>query len=117
MRKEVISVNTILTPGLGRWSFVLGALVAVLVGLSTNVPGSGVILFLLGLLVGLLNIPEKESSAFLVAVLTLLVVGVAGLQFGALTDIAANILSQFTSFVSAAALVVALKEVLTYAKG
>lgn len=117
MRKEVISVNTILTPTLGRWSFVIGALIAVLVGLSTNIPGSSVVLFLLGLVVGLLNVPERESTGFLVAVIALLVVGVAGLQFGDLTDITANILAQFTSFVSAAALVVALKQILSYAKG
>lgn len=116
MRKEVISVNTLITPGLGRWSFVIGALIAVLVGLATAIPGAAAILFLLGLLVGLLNVPERESSSFLIAVIALLAVGAAGLQLGTLTDIAANILTQFTAFVSAAALVVALKEILSYAK-
>lgn len=109
-------MNTILTPALGRWSFVLGALIAVLVGLSTNVPGAPAILFLLGLIVGLLNVPERESSSFLIAVIALLAVGVAGLQLGPATEIVANILTQFTAFVSAAALVVSLKSVLTFAK-
>ncbi len=106
----------VLTPALGRWSFLIGVLIAVLVGLQTEVPGAATILFLLGLLVGLLNVPEKESTPFLVAVITLLAVGVAGLQLGDLNSIIASILAQFISFVSAAALVVAIKQALTYAR-
>ena len=110
-------MDTIFTPAVGRWSFIVGMLVAVLVGLAINVPGSGPVLFILGLLVGLLNVPEKESTAFLVSVIALLGIGVAGLQLADLTTLVANILAQFVSFVSAAGLVVAIKQALTYAKG
>lgn len=112
-------MHGLLSPALGRWSFLLGTLIAVLSGLSAPVPGASgaaVALFLLGLVVGLLNVPEKDSATFLIAVLTLLTVGVTGLQLGAVTDIASNVLKQFTAFVSAAALVIALKQLLTYAK-
>ena len=108
--------TAILTPEVGRWAFVIGILIAILVGLSVNIPGVAGILFLLGLLVGLLNIGERETTPFLIAVLALLTIGVAGLQLGSLTDTIQAILTQFTAFVSAAALVVALKQVLTYAK-
>lgn len=107
----------LLTPATGRWSFVVGLLVAVLVGLAADIPGAAVLIFVLGLLVGILNIGERESLAFLVAVIALLTIGVAGLQLGGLTSVVASILKQFVSFVSAAALVVAIKQILSYAKG
>ena len=109
----------LMSPALGRWAFLLGTLIAVLSGLAAPIPGAagaGVALFLLGLVVGLLNVTEKDSTPFLIAVLTLLTVGVTGLQLGAVTEVAQNVLSQFTSFVSAAALVIALKQLLVYVK-
>lgn len=110
--------NTIiLSPEVGRWSFVIGLLIAVLVGLSVEIPGAAGVLFLLGILVGFLNIGERESSSFLIAVIALLGVGLAGLQLGTLTEIVGNVLTQFVSFVSAAALVVSVKQILSYAKG
>lgn len=108
--------TTLLTPAVGRWAFLIGMLISVLVGLATEIPGAAAIIFLLGLLVGLLNVPEKESTPFLVAVIALLILGVAGLQLGVLTLLISNILTQFISFVSAAALVVAIKQTLTFAK-
>lgn len=108
--------STVLTPAVGRWAFVIGMVIAVLVGLGTNIPGAAAVIFILGLLVGLLNVPEKESTGFLVAVIAFLALGVAGLQIGALTPFVSDILTQFISFVSAAALVVAVKQTLTYAK-
>lgn len=108
--------DNIFTPAVGRWAFVVGLIIAVLVGMAIKVPGSGSILFILGLLVGLLNVPEKESTPFLVAVIALLAIGVAGLQLADLTNLVSDILTQFVAFVSAAGLVVAIKQALTYAK-
>lgn len=100
---------------IGRWSFIIGVVLAVLAGLTT-VPASGAILFVLGLIVGFLNIGDKESQQFLVGVIALLVIGVAGLQLGAITMVVSDVLQQFVSFVAAAGLVVALKEVLEAAR-
>ncbi len=108
--------DNIFTPAVGRWAFVIGLLIAVLVGMAIRVPGSGPVLFILGLLVGLLNVPEKESTPFLVAVIALLAIGVAGLQLTDLTALVSDVLTQFIAFVSAAGLVVAIKQVLTYAR-
>jgi len=108
--------DNIFTPAVGRWSFIVGLFIAVLVGLAIKVPGSGTILFILGLLVGLLNVKERESTPFLISVMALLIIGVAGLQLADLTTIVSDILSQFVAFVSAAALVIAVKQTLTYAK-
>ena len=100
---------------IGRWALIIGIILAVLAGF-TEVPSLAVILFVLGLIVGFLNIKEKESTPFLVATIALLVIGVSGFQFGRLNDTVISILTNFLAFVSAAALVVALKQVLAVVK-
>ena len=96
---------------IGHWAFLGGLVLAILAGF-TAVPYLAVLLFVLGLIVGLLNIKEKESTRFLVAVITLLLVGVVSLEFGKLTPVVTPILNSFIAFVSAAGLVVAIKQVL-----
>lgn len=99
----------------GRWAVVVGIILAVLAGFA-EVPRLAIILFVLGLIVGFLNIKEKETTSFLVAVIALLMIGVAGLQLGTVTGTVALILENFLAFVSAAALVVALKQILGVVK-
>jgi len=99
----------------GHWALIIGIILAVIAGF-TVIPALPVILFVLGLIVGLLNIKEKESTPFLVAAIALLLIGVAGLQLGGLTPIVASILNNFIAFMAAAALVVAIKQVLAVAK-
>jgi len=101
---------------IGRWAFILGVLLSVLTGLGGRVPALMTTLFILGLIVGFLNITEKESSSFLIAVIAFLVIGVAGLQLGQLTAIIAAILNNLVIFVSAAALVVSVKQILVMAE-
>jgi len=101
---------------IGRWAFILGVLLSVLTGLGGRVPALMTTLFILGLIVGFLNVTEKESNSFLVAVIAFLVIGVAGLQLGQLTAIIAAILNNLVIFVSAAALVVSVKQILVMAE-
>lgn len=96
---------------IGRWAFLGGIVLAILAGFVA-VPYLAVLLFVLGLIVGFLNIKEKESTRFLVAVIVLLLVGVASLELGKLTPVITPILQSFIAFVSAAGLVVAIKQVL-----
>lgn len=100
---------------IGYWAFIGGLIVAVLAGF-VEIPALPLVLFVLGLIIGFLNITEKESTPFLVAVIALLLIGVAGLQMGKLTPIAVPILERFIAFVAAAGLVVALKQVIVLAK-
>lgn len=111
-------MTNILAPAVRRWAFIAGIVIALLVGLipAGTIPVAGTILFILGLLVGFLNVTEKDSTPFLVAVIALLLIGVAGLQLQTLTAIVASILSQFIAFVSAAGLVVAIKQAIGYAR-
>jgi len=97
----------------GHWAFIIGLILAILAGFA-DIPSLPLILFILGLVVGFLNIGEKESTAFLVAIIALLMVAAAGREFGG--DILAAILDNFIAFVSAAGLIVALKQVLAAAK-
>ena len=100
---------------MGHWALIIGIIIAVLAGFAT-IPYLTIILMVLGLIVGFLNINEKESTPFLVAVIALLVIGVAGLQLGRLTPLVVGILNNFLAFVGAAGLIVALKQVLSVIK-
>ena len=101
---------------IGRWAFVLGLVLAVIAGLGGRIPGLMTALFVLGLVVGFINVTEKESTPFLIAVIALLIIGVAGLQMGRLTGVLVAILNNLISFVGAAGLVVAIKQAIAIAK-
>lgn len=100
---------------IGHWAFILGIIIAILAGFS-EIYYLPTILFVLGLIVGFLNITEKESTPFLVAVIALLLTGTAGFQLGFITPLFSRILSNFLAFISATALLVALKQVVTKGK-
>lgn len=99
----------------GRWAFLAGLIISIISGFS-EVPYLSIILFLLGLFVGAIHVREKETTAFLTAVLVLVVVGIAGIEFGALTEAVVVIFRNFTAFTSAAALIVALREIFAAAR-
>jgi len=100
---------------IGHWALIIGIVIAVIAGFAV-IPALPVVLFVLGLIVGFLNIKEKESTPFLVAVIALLLIGVAGLQLGKLTPVVISILNNFIAFLAAAGLVVALKQVIAIVK-
>ncbi|MBI2656166.1 hypothetical protein HYX03_00315 [Candidatus Woesearchaeota archaeon] len=108
---------------MGEWAFIVGVLIAIVVSLfsvSDAVAGWLVLLLVvLGLIVGLLNVTEKETTPFLIAAAALLITGTAGGSLaiipvigGYLQDIVQNI----AVFVAPAAIVVALKAIQSLAK-
>lgn len=115
MAKGKMDLETI-----GQWTFILGVILAILVGLL-GVLGviSGVyrdwtyvLLVVLGIIVGFLNISDKEVYDFLIAAIALMLSGAAGL--GALPMIGgfvAPVLQNISVFVAPAAVIVALKAV------
>jgi len=98
---------------IGRWAFIIGLIIAVLLGFVTFSYAS-LILVILGLIVGFMNVTEKEAGAFLIAAIALMLVGVAGLKalevVGSLYTWMQTVLTSFTTFVAAAAVVVSIKE-------
>src|SRR4030066_2157705 len=99
----------------GKWAFILGIILAVLVGFVA-VPYTALILMGLGLIVGFLNVEGNETDKYLIAALALLVIGIGGVQAMATLGITVydwvqSIMSNFIAFVGASALVVAIKAI------
>jgi len=106
----------------GKWAFLVGLVIAVLASFLTGYATAvALVLFLLGLVVGFLNISEKNSSKFLLATIALLSGGIASMSalamLGVVSAYLVTILGSFVAFVSAAALVVALKAIFETSKG
>ena len=99
--------------GLGWWAFAVGLVLSVIFGFSGREEFIW-LLVLLGLVVGFLNISEKEAITFLVASIALIVAGSAGL--GELWFRLENVLDAVIIFVSPAAVVVAVKAIYETAK-
>jgi len=110
----------------GGWAFILGVIVAIIAGLAAGLVASyagwiTLLLVILGLIVGFLNIADKQTQGFLIAAIALMAVGTANLASintvlpGVGTAIA-YIVQNVAAFVMPAALVVALKEVYNIAR-
>ena len=105
---------------IGKWAFLIGIVIAIIVAflpfMTQYAETILLILFVLGILVGFLNITEKDTVKFLVATVALLVVGAASLSaiatLGIVVDYVQNILGNFVSFVGAAVLVVSIKAII-----
>ena len=111
---------------MGEWAFLVGVLVAIVAaifsGSSTQTTGIvTLVLVVLGLIVGLLNVTEKETTPFLVASAALLLTGTAQTSLMVIPPVAlgkflANAVSNIAVFVTPAAVVVALKAIKALAK-
>ncbi len=102
----------------GGWAFIIGLVIAVLAGLiALPTYLTTWVLVILGLIVGFLNIGDKEATTFLIAAIALLVVGTAGLgAIPAIGGYLTGILTNLVAFVSPATVVVSVKAVYTIAK-
>ncbi len=105
---------------IGEWAFVIGVIIAFLLGVfSEYIPTDFIgwaplVLVILGILVGLLNIKDKETTPFLIASIALLATGAIG-TFSAidkaiplLGTILSSIFEYIAVFVAPAAVIVAL---------
>ena len=108
---------------MGEWAFIIGVIIAVVVSLfKVNNTISGwlvLLLVVLGLVVGLLNVTEKETTPFLVAAAALLITGTAGSSLAIIPVIGGylqSIVQNIAVFVAPAAIVVALKAIQALAK-
>ena len=105
------------TQEIGKWSFIAGILLAILLGvlgssLAEYVPTIATLLILLGVVVGFLNITTKQVYNFLVAAIALLLTGAAGLDTLPVVGLYIGpVLTYIASFVAPAAVIVALKAI------
>lgn len=97
---------------MGRWAFLIGLIISLILGFVSFTYAT-LILVILGLVVGFLNVSEKEASKYLIAVIALIVIGIAGLQaltiLGSLYTWIQTVLTSFVVFSAASAVVVAIK--------
>lgn len=107
---------------LGQWAFIIGVVIALLLAFLTQWEGPlTLLLVILGLIVGFLNVTEKETTPFLVAAIALLATGTAK---DALTVIPPEALGSYlvgavknvNVFVAPAAILVALKAIWALAR-
>lgn len=110
---------------MGEWSFVIGIGVAIVIGLFSSSLTSDIkgwlvlLLVVLGLIVGFLNITEKETTPFLVAAAALLITNTSGDTLALIPTVGqylTNIVQQIGVFVTPAAVVVAVKAIRSLAK-
>jgi len=108
---------------IGTWAFILGVVIAVLAGLAVSFTAVNATiiayvvgaLVVLGLIVGFLNVTDKETNKFLIASVSLVIV--SGLGSGLLSQVQyigpslGNILGNILTFVVPSVVVVALKAI------
>ena len=107
---------------LGSWSFLVGLVLAIILGLGLGGQYQSTILWVvfgLGVLVGLLNIGSGEVGAFLTSGTILVLVSYLGIEVGIFKGIAPaifNILKGILTLFIPATIIVALKSVFVMAK-
>lgn len=110
---------------MGEWAFIIGLLIAIVVGLFSSNLGSNVqgwlvlLLVVLGLIVGLLNVTATESTPFLIAAAALLITGTAGGSLSIIPTVGIylqGVVESIAVFVTPAAIVVAIRAIYSLAK-
>ena len=101
---------------LGAWAFLAGVILAVIFGFLPGYAWVAIALFVIGIVIGLLNVTDTEVNQFLLAAVALVIVAnFAGESLGALPyvdQIFANLIALFVP----AAVIVALKSVFSVAR-
>lgn len=100
----------------GKWAFMVGLVIAIVGGLGFAQPWFYWLLALLGLIVGFLNVADKECTKFLLAAIGLIVAASAWSMLPYVGGYLSAILSNIVTFIGAALLVVALKVLFETAK-
>lgn len=103
----------------GAWAFLIGVILAVIVGLISQGELSALwvgILAVIGLIVGLLNVTDKEVTPFMMAGVILVIVSALGGDVMGSIPWAGNVLNAINALFVPATIIVALKSVFTLAK-
>lgn len=102
---------------LGNWAFIIGFIIAILAGLVMSSLTILVVsvLVILGIIVGFLNVTQKEATPFLVASIALLAASQANLGVFQSYINLSQALDAIAIFVAPAAIIVAIKQVYSFA--
>ena len=102
---------------LGNWAFIVGFIVAILAGLVMKSLNIWVVslLVILGLIVGFLNVTQREATPFFIAAIALFAAGTANLGVFQNYINLNQALDAIGVFVAPAAIIVAIKQVYSFA--
>ncbi|MFH1770281.1 MAG: hypothetical protein ABH828_01870 [archaeon] len=100
----------------GSWTFLIGTLLALLFGLIGVTETVSWLLVVLGLVIGLLNITDKETQSFLMAGAILVIVSALGMDAMKVIPVLGNVLNAMLLLFIPATIIVALKSVFQIAK-
>jgi predicted ferric reductase len=107
---------------IGAWAFLIGVVLAIVLGLFSTYIGGSVykivlsILVILGILVGLLNVTVRENSSFLLAAISLVIVTFIGSSVLSIIPQIGTILNAILVLVVPATVIVALKSIFEFGK-
>jgi hypothetical protein len=95
---------------IGAYAFLLGILISIIFGLlyTSSVKWVTTILIILGIIVGLLNIEDRNISLFLIATISLIATSTSLNALPVIGEIVRNILFNLVHFVAPAALIVSI---------
>jgi|SRR3989344_892010 len=103
---------------IGKWAFLVGIILALVIGigfLADEKIWLG-ILILIGLIIGLLNITEKESMPFLISGLVLIIVSSQGKEAMTAIPVVNSILNALLAVFVPATIIVSIRNVFALAR-
>jgi len=104
------------TNSIGGWAFLIGVLLALVFAFFGQFVDWAWLLVILGLIIGFLNITERETQRFLMAGTVLVIVGAFGSEGLSHLMYLSTIFSNLVALFAAATIIVALKSVFELAR-
>lgn len=102
---------------LGKWAFFIGFILAIVLGLLGPITGTWlIVLVIIGLLVGLLNIGDKEVTPFLMSGIALIIASALGGTVMSSVDVISSVLDALLVVFVPATVIVAIKNIFTLAR-
>jgi len=102
--------------GIGGWAFLIGVVLAIVLGaLGALTPQITWILIVIGVIVGLLNVADKETTPFLMSGAVLIIASSLGKDVVDVIGLLSRILAALLAIFVPATIIVAIKNVLSIA--
>lgn len=101
----------------GKWAFLIGMLLAVVLGLIGSASETGIlVLVIIGLIVGLLNVADKEVTPFLMSGAVLIIASALGGSLMSDIPYVGSVLDALLAVFVPATVIVAIKNVFILAR-
>ena len=102
---------------IGRWAFLIGVVIAVVLGLLGGINSTlSIVLVVIGLIVGLLNVADEEATPFLMSGAVLIIASSLGSDAVSVIEGVANVLDAMLLIFVPATIIVAIKNVFSLAR-